>query len=250
MDSNKTTRFTVLSMNVHKGLSPLHRHSTIYQLRQKIRSQDPDLLFLQELQQEHRGRIRRFSQWPLTELTHFFSEDFWHDWHYGKNVEYRDGHHGNAILSKHPQQKGKNYDISAYRFERRGLLHSVTKLEGMSTPIHCFCVHLALFERGRERQLEAILSHIRDLAQSGPAIVAGDFNDWRNRVSVPMKAAGFNEVFEALTGSPARTFPSVKPLLSMDRIYVRGLKIHSAQILYEWLKLSDHLGITAELELE
>jgi len=36
----------------------------------------------------------------------------------------------------------------------------------------------------------------------------------------------------------------------MDRIYVRGLKIHSVEILYDWMKLSDHLGITAELELE
>ena len=249
MNADKTTRFTVLSMNVHKGLSPLHRHSTIYQLRQKMRSQYPDLLFLQELQQEHRGRLRRFGHWPLTELTHFLSEGFWYDWHYGKNVEYRDGHHGNAILSKHPQQKGNNYDISAYRFEGRGMLHSVTKLDGLETPIHCFCVHLALFERGRERQLEAIIRHIRDLTQDGPTIVAGDFNDWRNRVSAPMKAAGFDEVFEVLTGSPAKTFPSVKPLLPMDRIYVRGLKIHSAQILHEWLKLSDHLGITAELEL-
>lgn len=35
----------------------------------------------------------------------------------------------------------------------------------------------------------------------------------------------------------------------MDRIYVRGLKVHSAKILHEWLNLSDHLGITAELEL-
>jgi endonuclease/exonuclease/phosphatase family metal-dependent hydrolase len=42
----------------------------------------------------------------------------------------------------------------------------------------------------------------------------------------------------------------VKPMLPMDRIYVRGLKIHSAKVLYEWLKLSDHLGITAELEIE
>jgi len=65
-----------------------------------------------------------------------------------------------------------------------------------------------------------------------------------------MQAAGFNEVFESLTGSPAKTFPSVKPMLPMDRIYVRGLKIHSAEVLYEWLKLSDHLGITAELEIE
>ena len=64
-----------------------------------------------------------------------------------------------------------------------------------------------------------------------------------------MKEAGFSEVFEVLTGSPAKTFPSIKPILPMDRIYVRGLKIHSVDILYEWLKLSDHLGITAELEL-
>ncbi len=249
MTLSKGARFTVMSMNVHKGLSPLHRHSTIYQLRQKMRSHHPDLLFLQELQQEHRGRVRRFGQWPLAELTHFLSEDFWHDWHYGKNVEYPDGHHGNAILSKQPQLKGNNYDISAYRFEKRGLLHSITKLAGMDQPIHCFCVHLALFERGRERQLEAIIGHIQTLTQDAPVIVAGDFNDWRNRISAPMKAAGFDEVFEVLTGAPAKTFPSVSPFLPMDRIYVRGLKVHSAKILHEWLKLSDHLGITAELEL-
>jgi endonuclease/exonuclease/phosphatase family metal-dependent hydrolase len=50
MNIGKGNRFTVMSMNVHKGLSPLHRHSTIYQLRQNMRSHHPDLLFLQELQ--------------------------------------------------------------------------------------------------------------------------------------------------------------------------------------------------------
>ena len=249
MTLEKGNRFTVMSMNVHKGLSPLHRHSTIYQLRQNMRSHHPDLLFLQELQQEHRGRVRRFGQWPLTELTHFLSEDFWHHWHYGKNVEYPAGHHGNAILSKHPLQKGQNYDISAYRFERRGLLHSVTQLDGIQKQVHCFCVHLALFEGGRSRQLEEIIRYIEELAQEEPTIVAGDFNDWRNRVGGPMRAAGFSEVFETLTGAPAKTFPSVRPMLAMDRIYVRGLKIHSAQILHEWMGLSDHLGISAELEL-
>jgi len=249
MVQSQGSRFKVMSMNVHKGLSPLQRRSTIYQLRQKMRSHHPDLLFLQELQQEHRGRVRRFGQWPLTELTHFLSEDFWHDWHYGKNVEYPEGHHGNAILSRHPLHKGNNYDISAYRFEKRGLLHSVIQFDNDSSAIHCFCVHLALFERGRERQLAEIIHYIDELTNNEPTIVAGDFNDWRNRISSPMRDAGFNEVFEVLTGAPARTFPSMRPLLPMDRIYVRGLKIHSAEILYEWMKLSDHLGITAELEL-
>ena len=250
MSPAKGIRFTVMSMNVHKGLSPLHRHSTIHQLRQKMRSHHPDILFLQELQQEHRGRIRRFAQWPMTELTNFLSEDFWHDWHYGKNVEYPDGHHGNAILSKRPLFKGNNYDISAYRFERRGLLHSMIQFDELGPAIHCFCVHLALFERGRARQTAEIIRYIEELTDGAPTIVAGDFNDWRNRVGFPMRDAGFNEVFEVLTGAPARTFPSMKPILPMDRIYVRGLKIHSGEILHEWLKLSDHLGIAAELELE
>jgi endonuclease/exonuclease/phosphatase family metal-dependent hydrolase len=49
--------------------------------------------------------------------------------------------------------------------------------------------------------------------------------------SAPMRDAGFLEAFEALTGSPAKTFPSIKPLLPMDRIYVRGLRIHSVDLL-------------------
>ena len=249
MNKKTSGQFSVMTMNVHKGLSPLHRHSTIYELRQKMRNQHPDLLFLQELQQEHRGRIRRYGQWPLTELTQFLSEDFWCDSHYGKNAEYPNGHHGNAILSRQTLHKGDNYDISAYRFEKRGLLHSVMQIEGVSTQVHCFCVHLALFERGRERQLVEIIHYINTLTSDGPVIVAGDFNDWRNRVSMPMKQAGFSEVFEVLTGSPAKTFPSVRPLFAMDRIYVRDLKIQSARVLHEWLTLSDHLGITAELEL-
>ena len=249
MPQKKPGRFNVVTVNIHKGLSPLYNRTTIHELRQKLRTQHHDLIFLQEVQQEHLGRIRRFSHWPLNELTHFLSEDFWRHWHYGKNVEYANGHHGNAILARHHLFKGDNYDISAYRFERRGLLHSVMNFEGVNTPIHCFCVHLALFERGRERQLKEIIDYIDTLASDGPAIVAGDFNDWRNRISAPMKDAGFNEVFEVLTGSPAKTFPSIKPMLAMDRIYVRGLKIHSANILHEWLRLSDHLGITAELEL-
>ena len=247
MTQIQSSHLRVMTINMHKGVSPLHRHATIYELRQRMRNHHPDLLFLQELQQEHRGRVRRFGQWPANELTHFLSEDFWHDWHYGKNVEYPDGHHGNAILSKKPLHKGQNYDISAYRFEKRGLLHSVMQLDGI--PIHCFCVHLALFEKGRERQLSEIIHYIDSLAESGPTIVAGDFNDWRNRASAPMQAAGFIEVFEQLTGAPAKTFPSIKPILPMDRIYVRGLKIHSVEILHEWLKLSDHLGIAAELEI-
>jgi endonuclease/exonuclease/phosphatase family metal-dependent hydrolase len=244
-----TNRFSVMTMNVHKGLSPLKLRSTIHGLREEMRTHHHDLIFLQELQQEHRTRNSKFMRWPENPLTDFLAEDFWGEWHYGKNSEYRQGHHGNAIMSKFALNKGHNYDISAYRFEKRGLLHSTIELAQSKQTIHCFCVHLALFEKGRERQLNEIIRYIEELTHGEPTILAGDFNDWRNRVSLPMRDAGFTEVFEHLTGEPAKTFPSIQPFLRMDRIYVRGLKIHSAKILHEWFKLSDHLGITAELEL-
>lgn len=48
---------------------------------------------------------------------------------------------------------------------------------------------------------------------------------------------------------PARTFPSAFPLLRLDRMYVRGFRIASAQVLTgpTWRKLSDHAPILAEL---
>lgn len=48
---------------------------------------------------------------------------------------------------------------------------------------------------------------------------------------------------------PARTFPSGFPLLRLDRMYVRGFRIASAQVLSgpTWRKLSDHAPILAEL---
>ncbi|NCX66602.1 MAG: endonuclease, partial [Burkholderiaceae bacterium] len=85
------------------------------------------------------------------------------------------------------------------------------------------------------------------LSKHEPSIIAGDFNDWRNSASEPMSEAGFVDAFESLYGAPAKTFPSAKPMLAMDRIYVRGLKIQKAQVLTEWSKLSDHLAVYAEL---
>ena len=52
--------------------------------------------------------------------------------------------------------------------------------------------------------------------------------------------------------APARTFPAAFPLLRLDRVYVRGLRIASAQVLSgpTWRQLSDHAPILAELVLD
>ncbi len=52
--------------------------------------------------------------------------------------------------------------------------------------------------------------------------------------------------------APARTFPAAFPLLRLDRMYVRGFRIASAQVLSgpTWRRLSDHAPILAELVLD
>jgi endonuclease/exonuclease/phosphatase family metal-dependent hydrolase len=182
----------------------------------------------------------------------FLADAYWLDWHYGKNAVYPKGHHGNAILSRYPLNKGLNYDLSAYRFERRGALHSVfekKRLNGGMQSIHCFSIHLTLFEHGRKRQITQLIDEISYLAHSAPVIIAGDFNDWRNSLGPLMASYGFQEVFETLCGKPARTYPAFQPLLRMDRIYVRGLSARSARTLNHWANLSDHIGLLAELDL-
>jgi len=241
----------MVTMNIHKGLSIMNRRATVHLLRDRLRLLHPDLVFCQEVQEEHSGRKRRFAHWPDAELSHFLAADFWAERHYGRNAVYDHGHHGNAILSRHPVLSGSNLDISEYKFERRGLLHAEIRLPQLEQPLHCFCIHLALLERGRSRQLEAIVERVTSqVPKDAPVVLAGDFNDWRKRASTALGKAGFAEVFETLNGRPALTFPSHMPVLPLDRIYVRNLKVKGAKVLRDWASLSDHLGLWAELDID
>jgi endonuclease/exonuclease/phosphatase family metal-dependent hydrolase len=57
------------------------------------------------------------------------------------------------------------------------------------------------------------------------------------------------EVSVARHGRAPPTFPSMLPLLRLDRIYVRGFKVAAARVHRgkPWSMLSDHLAVSAEL---
>ena len=84
-----------------------------------------------------------------------------------------------------------------------------------------------------------------------PLIIAGDFNDWRQRSGDYLAAElGLQEVFETAHGRFAKSFPAAMPLFSLDRIYVRGFAVTEAHVLHGplWRKLSDHAALTARLK--
>lgn len=83
-------------------------------------------------------------------------------------------------------------------------------------------------------------------------MVAGDFNDWRQKANHPLKVqAGLDEIFTRTHGRPARTFPVQFPLLRLDRIYVKNASASAptALPLRTWRHLSDHAPLSAEIHL-
>jgi endonuclease/exonuclease/phosphatase family metal-dependent hydrolase len=267
-------KIKVATYNIHKGVS-YRSKPRVLALKQAIAAFDAELIFLQEVQGQHDRIAARFGEErhgpkhrPEGSQHEFFAGES-HQSVYGLNAQYDHGHHGNALLSKYPIAKWTNTDISDHAYEARGILHSV--VETPKGVVHCYVIHLGLFERSRVRQVEALIEAVKLSAPNNePVIIAGDFNDWRNTLSAKLrKALGVVEVFDEIgAGSslgdlvrtlarrqaavhPARTFPSALPFFRLDRIYVRGFKVESAQVLHGpiWAKLSDHAPLTATLKL-
>jgi endonuclease/exonuclease/phosphatase family metal-dependent hydrolase len=244
-------RLRVVTLNIHKGLSHFNRRMVIHELRDGLRALNPDIVFLQEVQGLNQRHALRFAACPAEAQHEFLAGKDWQHV-YGRNAVYDHGHHGNAILSRYPFVSFENHDISDHRYERRGLLHCVVAVPGWGRNLHCVCVHLSLHERGRNRQLEAISGRLEELASRDlPIIVAGDFNDWRHRAtSILSRRLGMTEVSVAYHGKALATYPSMLPLLRLDRIYVRGFDVAGAAVHRgkPWSMLSDHLAVSAELE--
>jgi endonuclease/exonuclease/phosphatase family metal-dependent hydrolase len=80
-----------------------------------------------------------------------------------------------------------------------------------------------------------VRAHPQTVPRAAPLIIAGDFNDWRHRANRQLiDQLAVVEVFEAVKGRPARTFPSVLPVFRLDRIYARGLDVIDARVHYAY----------------
>lgn len=239
-----------LSYNIHKGFA-LTQKFVLGDIRESLRRVHPDVVFLQEVLGAHKNFEKKNKDWPGPQLE-FLADEIWPHYAYGRNAVYSSGHHGNAILSKFPISSFENIDISNNRFERRGILHAVTTWQG--SPLHLLCVHLDLTDNGRKIQNERIVSRINEsIPANERLILAGDFNDWRGLATAHFESTlDLKEAFQTVHGAHAKTFPSPFPFLTLDRMYLRGLKATTA-ICHEgapWSKLSDHLAIETLLRAE
>ncbi len=244
----------VATYNIHKGFSHFTWRMAVHEIRERLRAVNADVVFLQEVIGGHLGHPVRYRNWPDRPQYEFLADAVWPSFAYGRNAVYDHGHHGNAILSRYPIVHSHNHDVSAHRFERRGLLYCQMQLPAGQGNLHCICVHLALNERGRQQQIAELSDRTHDWVPADePLVIAGDFNDWRGRAGQQLThALNVKEAFHAGRAHGARSFPGVWPLLRLDRIYVRGLTVENARVHHaaRWTRGSDHALLTANLMRE
>jgi endonuclease/exonuclease/phosphatase family metal-dependent hydrolase len=249
-------RLRVATYNIHKGVRGMgpRKRLEIHNLGLGIEALDADLVFLQEVRHYHHREARRFQHtwfgWPAQGQADFLAPEGY-EVAYRTNAFTRHGEHGNALLSRWPIGDIGHHDVSDHRFEQRGLLH--VPVQWQDVCVHAIVAHLGLMHGGRVRQIHRLADFVADnVPADGVLVVAGDFNDWGEKLDAPMREIGLERAMPADREAVLRpTFPSRVPLFSLDRIYVRRLRCTSTFVPRgpAWARMSDHLPLIAELEL-
>ena len=244
---------SAVTYNLHKGLTAGNRHFVLSEIRDALRHVSADIIFLQEVVGQHDQHKHAGTGCHYAPQFEYLADSLWDHYAYGRNAVAEGRHHGNAILSKFPIVAFENVDLSLTKWERRGFLHATIAIPGYPQLLHAGCLHLNLLEHHRRRQMALLQQRIVAAIPNGaPAIVAGDFNDWRGRTSRVLRdRVGLEDAYSHQHGRHARTFPARFPVLPLDRIYTRGISILDAAVLggARFHRLSDHLGLHVTMAL-
>jgi endonuclease/exonuclease/phosphatase family metal-dependent hydrolase len=243
----------VATYNIHKGVRGMgvRKRLEIHNLGLGVEALDADLVCLQEVRLFNTRDARQFERtwfgWPEGGQADYLAPEGYAA-AYRTNCTTRHGEHGNALLSRWPIGDIGHHDVSDHRFEQRGLLHAPVLWHGMQ--MHVVVAHFGLIHSGRVRQVRRLAEFIEaNVPRDATLIVAGDFNDWGEKLDRPMREIGLTRALPPNALSRP-TFPSLVPVFALDRIYTRGLECLSTFVPRgaAWARMSDHLPLVAEFQ--
>jgi endonuclease/exonuclease/phosphatase family metal-dependent hydrolase len=233
-------RVRVITYNIRKGKGASGRAVVpMASIGKALAQHEADVVLCQEV--FHGAHEDTWQTDRLAEALQLYS-------YYGGNRFRAIGHHGNTTFSRLAAEDFKNHDISTNRIERRGALY--VRLHLTHTPLHVLNVHLGLNRWQRATQMKRIAKLMDEMCKAGePVLLAGDFNDWQRSLDRwIVEELGLSSCFD-LQAPEVRTWPAQRPVFSLDRIYVRNLRITNPTRLHggAWHELSDHLPLMADL---
>jgi endonuclease/exonuclease/phosphatase family metal-dependent hydrolase len=243
----------VATYNIHKGVRGVgpRKRLEIHNLGLGVEALDADLVCLQEVRLFHTRDQKQFDRssfgWPEGGQAHFLAPEGY-EVAYRTNAVTRHGEHGNALLSRWPIGDIGHHDVSDHPFEQRGLLHVPVQWQGLT--VHAVVAHFGLAHRSRVRQVQRLSAFIEShVPKDAMLLVAGDFNDWGEKLDDPMRGIGLTRSVPP-SGRPGLTFPSLVPVFGLDRVYTRGLRCTGGFVPRgtAWARMSYHLPLVVELE--
>lgn len=234
----------VLTYNIHKAIGGIDRRYRPQRIIEAIQRQQPDIVFMQEVD----DGVPRSNKDRQVEV---FAEalDFKH-YAFQRNVHLKQGHYGNAILSRFPLSDVQDIDLTIPLKKRRRALvaHGRLTIGTHHRTILLANLHLGLAGFERKMQLKRLLESevVSRTHQHTPTLIGGDFNDvWSSLGKRIMEPGGFQPVSHAI-----RTFPAAFPARPLDQIYFRGdVELDHAFACRSKIAkaASDHLPLVADL---
>jgi len=239
----EAARLRVITYNIRKGKGASGRAKIpMASLGAALSPHNADVVLCQE--------VFHGSEGEHDEQTRHLAESLGFHSYYGANKFRAIGHHGNSTFSRLQAEHFKNHDISTNRIERRGALY--VRLALGDKPLHVINVHLGLNRWQRAAQGRFILKLIDEMCcNDEPVLLAGDFNDWQRSLDRWfVEELGFANALAGLLPEQLYTWPTRRPIFSLDRIYPRTRRATSAARLdgTQWRGLSDHRPLLADLE--
>ena len=246
-------KYRVLTYNVHKGFDTFGVKFILNQIKLALKETNADLCLLQEVVGENEEWKQKHPERPFQAQFEFLADTVWPYYSYGKNAVFTTRHHGNAVLSKYPVIFEKNVDLTLHRLEQRGFLHCRIQIPETQKIIEVINTHLNLREKDRIIQMDNIVNYIKNnIDENSPFIFGGDFNDWNYSINNHLKQQiqiADSHFFQYK--NYAKSFPSFMPMVSLDRLYFKNLKLIQTEVFKSpsWSKLSDHLPLFSEYEV-
>lgn len=172
--------------------------------------------------------------------------------HFTFTREGKNGHFGNAVLTRHELSLVAEGTLPRRRDETRAV--QLLRVRGEGFELHLMNTHLSVKLRERKSQVSALLG-ADWLTRAGldiPLVVCGDFN------ATPLSGA-YRSLrrqlvdVQSVWAERRATWPSRLPLLRLDHVFVGpGVQVQACAVLDDALarSASDHLPLTADLVLE
>ncbi len=241
-----SSKLRIVTWNIHKGIGTDRRYH-LERIVQVLRDIDADVVCLQEVDWNvPRSGLERQEERLAHELGYEHSA-------LGLNVRVKLGAYGNLTLSRFPLQNVRNVDLTVPPKKRRSAL--ITRVcTGPPQGWLVANVHLGLLHLERRIQVTRLMEELAQGAPAGqPMVIAGDWNEWASRLSRSvMQEHGFHLARSDARSRSERTWPSRRPLLSLDRIVYRDpITCHHVLCVLDEVtrKASDHLPLVVELSV-